>query len=57
MLNLRNVQVTCLYDLNNDPGETQPIRDPEIEKRMEDALRELLQESEAPKEVYQRMGL
>ena len=48
---------TCLYDLEKDPKETQPLQDPEIEKRMEDALRRLLHESEAPREVYQRMGL
>jgi len=48
---------TLLFDLNSDPGQEQPIEDPEVEERMITLLRSLLEESEAPAEQYIRLGL
>ena len=48
---------TCLYDLEKDPGQLHPFRDPEIEERMKEALKALLKENDAPEELYRRMGL
>ena len=48
---------TCLYDLVKDPGQEMPVRDAGIEKRMENALRKLLWENDAPEELYRRMKL
>ena len=49
--------VTRLYDRVADPGQLAPIADPVIEARMAGHLRRLMQEAEAPAELYARFGL
>ncbi len=46
-----------LYDLEADPGQTRPTKDPEVEARMLAHLRRLMEEAEAPEEQVQRLGL
>ena len=48
---------TLLYDLQADPRQQQPINDAAIEARLCGAMRELMEECEAPAEQYERMGL
>lgn len=50
-------QGTCLYDLEQDPGQKHPIRDPAIESRMIAAMISLMRQNDAPPEQYTRMGL
>ncbi len=46
-----------LFDLERDPGQAQPFRDPAIEKRMIDHLVRLMRAHDAPREQYDRLGL
>ncbi len=46
-----------LFDLENDPGETVSINDPEVLARMEGAMKEQLIAGDAPTELYKRFGL
>jgi hypothetical protein len=49
---------TLLYDLEHDPRQQKPLRDAdEIEMKMIELLVELMRESEAPVEQYERLGL
>ena len=48
---------TVLYDLENDPSQDHPFRDETIEKRMKAQIKSLMDEHDAPKELYTRMGL
>lgn len=48
---------TMLFDLREDPKQTQPIEDQQVERRMIELLRRLMAESEAPVEQYERLGL
>lgn len=48
---------TRLYDLENDPRQENPIKDPEIEARMIRLMRELMKRNEAPPEAFTRLGL
>lgn len=48
---------TMLFDLKNDPGQTNPIRDERLEADMIERLKAALQRNDAPKEVYARYGL
>lgn len=48
---------TMLFDLESDPGQTEPIRDDRVERRMIDLLVQKMKESEAPPEQYERLGL
>jgi len=50
-------QETVLYDLKMDPGQLQPIRDEETERRMAGQMVVLMEENEAPAEQYIRLGL
>ncbi len=52
-----SVQQTRLYDLRQDPQQTQPIEDARIEQRMIDHMTRLMAECEAPPEQYERLGL
>ena len=47
----------CLYDLKNDPGESENLLDTPQEKRMVDLLRTALDELDAPGEQLQRLGV
>jgi len=49
--------VTVLYDLKNDPGQTRPIDDPEIESRLIGEMIRIMHRNEAPPEAYRRLGL
>lgn len=46
-----------LFDLQADPGQNCPCCDPEVERRMADAMRRLMEENDAPEEQYVRLGL
>jgi len=48
---------TFLFDLENDPGQLNPIDDPEIEAMMVAHLVRLMRENDAPQEQYERLGL
>lgn len=48
---------SLLFDLQSDPGQENPIRDPQVELRLLKQMVTLMQENEAPQEQYERMGL
>jgi len=48
---------TRLYDLEADPGQLNPIENPELETRFSQALKGVLEACNAPPEQYQRLGL
>ncbi|MCP4752771.1 MAG: sulfatase [Proteobacteria bacterium] len=48
---------SLLFDLENDPGQENPLVDEEVEKRMIALLVDLMKESDAPPEQFQRLGL
>lgn len=50
-------QGNLLYDLKNDPGEEQPIRNDTLEMRMTQAIVKIMKEEDAPAEQYERLGL
>ena len=41
-----------LFDLQEDPQEKAPIKDEQITKRLKAAIKALLKENDAPKELY-----
>ena len=48
---------TLLYDLEQDPGQTQPIDDDAVERRMSEHLIACMKACDAPAEQYERLGL
>lgn len=50
-------QPTLLFDLDRDPGQTQPITDPAVEQRMIGHLVRLMKACDAPADQYQRLNL
>ncbi|MBR3403691.1 MAG: sulfatase, partial [Firmicutes bacterium] len=46
-----------LFDLKNDPNELEPIENETEKARLTEAMKVLMKESEAPSELYERMGL
>lgn len=48
---------TLLYDVDNDPKEETPLRDPDIESRMIEMLVAGMKEHSAPSEQFERLGL
>ncbi|NIA15887.1 MAG: sulfatase-like hydrolase/transferase [Nitrospiraceae bacterium] len=48
---------TLLFDLEDDPQQQHPIKDPDIEQMMTDHLVRLMRENEAPPDQYERLGL
>jgi hypothetical protein len=48
---------TLLYDVENDPSQTTPLRDAVVERRMIGFLKQLMEDNEAPPEQYVRLGL
>lgn len=46
-----------LFDLDNDPEQIHPIDDPALEAKMIGELIRKMEESDAPQEQYQRLGL
>ncbi len=46
-----------LFDLEVDPQQLQPIKDEKQAKRLRKAIQELLQENDAPEELFERMGI
>ena len=48
---------TVLYDLESDPRQLSPVRDPALHAVFESALSRLMAEADAPKEQWQRLGL
>ncbi|HEY8463247.1 MAG TPA: sulfatase [Bacillota bacterium] len=48
---------TLLFDLETDPLQQHPIKNPEVEAKMIALLLKLMKESDAPLEQYERLGL
>ncbi|MEO8858623.1 MAG: sulfatase-like hydrolase/transferase [Burkholderiaceae bacterium] len=48
---------TVLFDLLADPGQLHPLHDPAQEARLSALMEELMDESEAPPELFARLGL
>ncbi len=48
---------SAVYDTWNDPGQTKPVADIEIEARLADLMRSRLLEHSAPPEALERLGL
>ena len=48
---------TMLFDLQADPGQQNPIEDPDVEQRMAAHMVRLMQWNDAPPEQYERLGL
>ncbi len=46
-----------LFDLHKDPNQEKPINDTETELRLVEAMIKLMQENDAPKEQFKRVGL
>lgn len=46
-----------LFDLEQDPKQLQPLHDEAVESRMIKAMKQLMEENEAPAEQYVRLGL
>ncbi|MBT9778539.1 sulfatase-like hydrolase/transferase [Clostridium sp. MCC353] len=46
-----------LFDLEKDPQQLSPVDDPETEERLKGAMKRLMQENEAPAELYERIDL
>jgi arylsulfatase A-like enzyme len=48
---------TVLYDLQNDPDQNAPYRDPVEEKRLEQEMIKVMRANEAPPEAFTRLGI
>ena len=48
---------TMLFDLESDPGQQNPIDDPGKEAEIIQRMIKLMQENDAPKEQYERLGI
>ena len=48
---------TLLFDVENDSRQQTPLDDPALEARLKQQMIRLMQESDAPREQYERMGL
>ena len=46
-----------LFDMSTDPGQTNPLDNPEIEHRMIAHIIRLMKENDAPPEQFDRLGL
>lgn len=46
---------TVLYDLKTDPGQTTPVDDPTVKKRLKEELFRLMAANDAPPEAIERM--
>ena len=48
---------TRLFDLESDPDQEKPFRDPDLETRLQEGLIRVLAAHECPQEIYRRLGL
>ena len=46
----------ALYDLFNDPGQLNPIEQPEIIKQMKSIMLDKMQKNDAPTEILERFN-
>jgi arylsulfatase A-like enzyme len=46
-----------LYDLGKDPEQLQPIHDPDVEQRLIGQMVQVMQEADAPREQFVRLGI
>ena len=46
-----------IYDIQTDPGQRHPVEDPQLERRLERKMEELLKRYDAPDCQYERTGL
>jgi len=51
------IEDTMLFDLELDPKQYHPYRNEEVEKRLCDRMIELMEQTDAPREQYERLGL
>lgn len=56
-IEIREKFPNMLFDLRNDPQQTAPIQEPEVEKMMVAHMAQLMEENDAPEEQYIRLGL
>ncbi len=54
---MRQTTGNMLYDLQEDPDQLAPIHNPEVEQRLIQHMVRLMEENNAPKEQYVRLGL
>ncbi|MFC0681514.1 sulfatase-like hydrolase/transferase [Lysobacter korlensis] len=48
---------TLLYDIESDPAQLEPLRDPDLELRMAGLLVEAMRQNSAPPSQFERLGL
>ncbi|HAK51274.1 MAG TPA: hypothetical protein DCM54_05140 [Gammaproteobacteria bacterium] len=48
---------TRLFDIENDPDQTQPLNDPVVEQEMIDKMVRVMRQNDAPQEQFERLGL
>jgi len=46
---------TVMYNVRIDPGQTEPVNDPDVIARLNNDLFRLMRENDAPKETINRM--
>ncbi len=56
-INNKYIKETLLFDMDYDSKQENPIKDSEVETKMTELLKNLLNEYEAPKEQFERLGL
>lgn len=48
---------SMLFDLENDPNQEHPLEDEDVRQRMCGYIREAMERNDAPRELYERLGL
>lgn len=54
---IENLFKTQLFDLTEDPGQTRPIRNEEVETRLAGKMVDAMKWNDAPEEQFERLGL
>jgi hypothetical protein len=49
--------LSVLYDTDVDPGQMRPLREPDVEQRLTQAMLRVMQDHDAPPEAYVRLDL
>lgn len=53
----RTTLESLLFDVENDPKQLHPLKNPGLEQKMRLALRKAMEDHDAPVEQYERLGL
>ena len=48
---------SMLFDLETDPDQAHPLEDETVRKRMMGYIRDCMEKSDAPVELYERLGV